>query len=66
MAVSHNKSSGAIKPRKSARLNGVHGMVMRSLNPPADGQKAERYWRKHMEKAGEVFFSVVDSDLLVG
>ncbi|MET0377474.1 MAG: GntR family transcriptional regulator [Spongiibacteraceae bacterium] len=27
---------------------------------------AERHWRKHMEKAGEVFFSVVDPELLVG
>jgi DNA-binding FadR family transcriptional regulator len=30
-----------------------------------EGAKAERYWRKHMVRAGEVFFSVVDRDLLV-
>jgi GntR family transcriptional regulator, transcriptional repressor for pyruvate dehydrogenase complex len=31
-----------------------------------DAAGAERHWRKHMEKAGEVFFSVVDPGLLVG
>jgi len=31
-----------------------------------NGATAERYWRKHMENAGEVFFSVVDRNLLVG